>query len=421
MENQIYIYYAKRTPIGSFLGQFKDIKAVDLTATLIKNYFSTHKNINLNYVILGQVLTCGLGQNTARQALIHGGGNYQTPALTINHVCGSGLKSVILAYQTIIAKEYENVIAGGQENMSMTNHYIYARIQKKYGDYLISKTEFELHDKMLNLKDSMIEDGLIDVFNNVLMSQTAEHLVKKFNISRESQDEFAFNSHRKANLANQNKYFEAEICSIIIKNKENNEENSIENKTTEDKEIKTDEGIRPNINIEKLKTLKPLVPNTNNNSTETVTAGNSSSLNDGSSILGVASYKFIKKNNLTPLVQIISHATIGLEPMEMGLGPIYAIEKALKLANWRIEDVDLFEINEAFASQILACILSLKIDPLIVNISGGAIALGHPIGASGARILTTLIHNLKRLGKKKGVASLCIGGGMGVAICIEVV
>lgn len=394
-KKDVFIYYAKRSPIASFLKSFANISAVELTTHLINDLYQNYSNLKqttVDQIILGQVLTCGLGQNPARQVVIRSNISNATTATSINQVCGSGLKAIILGAQEIQLNQANNILAGGQENMSMSKHYFYPRQSMKYGN--------------MEVKDSLIEDGLKDAFNGIMMSETAQYLAFKYKISREEQDIFAFQSHTKAAYATQNELFKNEICSIKLPHLNN-------------MEMIKDESIRYDTNLEKMSLLKSIVQNINPNLKGSITAGNSSTINDGAAILGLCSENYLEHNHLKSLAKIISYAEIGLEPMSMGLGPIEAVKKALKLANWSIKDVDLFEINEAFAAQVIICARELEIPNEKLNISGGAIALGHPIGASGARILVTLIHNLIRLNKHKGVAALCIGGGMGIAICIE--
>jgi len=333
---------------------------------------------------MGQVLTAGSGQNPARQAAVNAGIHISKPAHIINQVCGSGLRAVISGYQSIKLGEAKSVISGGQENMSLAPHSIYYREEKKISE-----------DKFV---DTMINDGLIDAFNNYHMGVTAENVAKKFNISREEQDKFALNSQKKTWEAIINNKFDDEIIKIK------------QDLNLLDKDEHPREGLKLS-DLEKLRTIFK--------ENGTVTPGNSSGINDGAAALLLTSLEEAEKKSIKPLVKIISWASVGVEPSLMGLGPIEAVRKAIERAKWNLNEIDLFEINEAFAAQSIAVISELGIDQNKVNVNGGAIALGHPIGASGARILVTLIHEMKRQNKNKGCATLCIGGGMGIALCIE--
>jgi len=333
---------------------------------------------------MGQVLTAGNGQNPARQAAINAGIPVHTPAHLVNQVCGSGLRAVISGYQLLKLGEATKVISGGQENMSIAPHSILYRYEKKF-----------LEEKLI---DTMINDGLMDSFNNYHMGVTAENIAKKFNISREEQDNFALNSQKKTQKAIQEDRFKDELTSI-------NQDGNI---------LNIDEHPRLNIKLSDLQKLRTVFKENG-----TVTPGNSAGINDGAAALLLMTLDEAKKKSIQPLAKIVSWASVGVEPSMMGLGPIKAIHEALKKANWSLEDVDLFEINEAFSAQCIAVINQLNIDHNKVNVNGGAIALGHPIGASGARILVTLIHEMKKQNKKKGCAALCIGGGMGIAMCVE--
>lgn len=391
MEN-VYIISAKRTAIGSFLGSLAKIPAPSLASLVIKNILS-ETNIDpniINEVILGQVITGGSGQNPARQSAIYSGIPKEIPAMTINKVCGSGLKSVILAANAIKSGEASIILAGGQENMSLGMHGAYIRGGNKFGD---SK-----------LTDFMMYDGLTDVFSNQLMGITAENIAKQFNIDRQSQDELALNSQLKAAKASASGHFDKEIIPI---------------ETTTKNEViifSKDEGVRSESTLDALAKLRPAF-----NKEGTVTAGNSSSINDGAACLLLASESALKKYNLQPLARIVSYGQSGVDPSLMGIGPVPASKLVLEKAKWKISDLELIEANEAFAVQAEYVNRQMQWDTSIVNVSGGAIALGHPIGASGARILVTLIHGLKRRKSKKGLATLCIGGGMGIAMCIEAV
>ena len=384
--NEVVIVGAVRTPIGAYKGVYKDIKAHSLGSVVIKEVLK-RSNISqdeVDEVIMGQVLTAGSGQNPARQAAISADIPISKPAHIVNQVCGSGLRAVISGYQSIKLGEITKVVTGGQENMSIAPHSILFRYGKKISE-----------DKLV---DTMIYDGLIDAFNNYHMGVTAENVAEKFKITRETQDMFALNSQMKTQIAvNENK-FDEEIVSI-------NQNGNI---------IKKDEHPRMNLNISDLEKLKTVFKENG-----TVTPGNSSGINDGSAALLLMTQDEAEKKSIEPMAKIISWASVGVEPSLMGLGPIGAVKKAIKKANWKIDEIDLFEINEAFAAQSIAVINELKIDINKVNVNGGAIALGHPIGASGARILVTLLHEMKKQNKKKGCVTLCIGGGMGIALCVE--
>ena len=339
---------------------------------------------DIDEVIMGQVLTAGGGQNPARQAAINAGINISKPAHIVNQVCGSGLRAVISGYQSIKLGEVKNVISGGQENMSLAPHSIFYRDSKKI---------LEEH-----LIDTMINDGLIDAFNNYHMGVTAENVAKKFNISRVEQDDFALNSQKKTEIAINTNRFKEELIKI--------NQSGIN--------LEKDEHPRKDLNKSDLGKLKAVFLKDG-----TVTPGNSSGINDGAAALLLTTFEEAKKRSIQPLVKIISWASVGVDPTLMGLGPIEAVREAVKKAKWNLNDIDLFEINEAFAAQSIAVIRELNIDENKVNVNGGAIALGHPIGASGARILVTLIHEMIKQKKNKGCATLCIGGGMGIAICVE--
>ena len=383
---EIVIISAVRTPIGSYRGSLKDIKAHQLGSIVIDEVLKKSKinHDEIDEVIMGQVLTAGSGQNPARQAAINAGIPISKPAYIINQVCGSGLRSVISGYQSLKLGEAKKVICGGQENMSIAPHSIFFRDKKKISE-----------EKLL---DTMMSDGLLDAFNNYHMGVTAENVAKKFNISREEQDIFALNSQKKTQIAfNENKFRE-EIIEI-------NQDNKILNK---------DEHPRDNLKLFDLQKLTAIFKKNG-----TVTAGNSSGINDGAAALLLTTLEEAEKKSIEPLARIVSWASVGVDPALMGLGPIEAVRKAIKIVNWKLDDIDLFEINEAFASQSIAVIRELQIDQNKVNVNGGAIALGHPIGASGARILVTLIHEMKKQNKNKGCATLCIGGGMGIALCVE--
>ncbi len=384
--NEVVIVGAVRTPIGAYNGSLKDVEAQELGSIAINEVLKKSKidKEEIDEVIMGQVLTAGTGQNPARQAAIRAGIPISKPAHLINQVCGSGLRAVISGYQSIKLGEARNIISGGQENMSIAPHSIFFRDKKKI-----------IEDRLV---DTMINDGLIDAFNKYHMGVTAENISQKFNISRDEQDNFALNSQKKTQIAITNNKFDDEIIKINLNGNV----------------IKKDEHPRLNLKIDELKKLKTVFK-TNG----TVTPGNSSGINDGAAALLLTSLEEAEKKKIKPLAKIVSWSTVGVDPSLMGLGPIGAVRDAVKKANWKIEDVDLFEINEAFASQSIAVMRELELDQNKVNVNGGAIALGHPIGASGARILVTLIHEMNKQKKNKGCATLCIGGGMGIALCIE--
>ena len=384
--NEVFIVNAIRTPIGTYQGSLKNIKADQLGSIVISEVLQKTRftKDEIDEVIMGQVLTSGAGQNPARQAAVNSGIPITKPAHIVNQVCGSGLRAVISGYQSIKLGESISVISGGQENMSIAPHSIFYRDEKKI-----------LEEKLL---DTMINDGLIDAFNNYHMGITAENIAKKFKISRQEQDIFALNSQKKTELAIINNKFDDELIKI-------NHESNI---------LSKDEHPRIGLQISDLEKLKPVFQNNG-----TVTPGNSSGINDGAAALLLTSGMEVKKKSIEPLAKIVSWASVGVDPSLMGLGPIEAVRKAAKKANWNLNEIDLFEINEAFAAQAIAVIRELNIDENKINVNGGAIALGHPIGASGARILVTLIHEMKRQKKNKGCATLCIGGGMGIAVCVE--
>ena len=388
--DDVVITAALRTPIGTYKGSLKDISADKLGTLVIKEvvHDTKLKPEDIDEVIMGHVLTSGLGQNPARQASIHAGIPVSKPAHIINQVCGSGLRSVISGYQSIKLSENKIIVAGGQENMSRAPHTIFYREDKKLDEN--------------KLVDTMINDGLIDSFNNYHMGVTAENVAEKYQISRDEQDMFALNSQKKTQDAISNDKFKNELIKLNI--------------NTDDKNIifEKDEHPRSNLNLEDLKKLKTVFKENG-----TVTAGNSSGINDGAAATILMSREEAELRGIEPLAKVVSWATCGVEPSLMGLGPIMAVNIALEKAGWKIEDIDLFEVNEAFAAQSIAVIRDLKIPKKIVNVNGGAIALGHPIGASGTRILVTLIHEMIKQNKNKGCATLCIGGGMGIAMCIE--
>tara|TARA_B100000963_G_scaffold176483_1_gene153534 strand:- start:81 stop:1256 length:1176 start_codon:yes stop_codon:yes gene_type:complete len=383
---EVVIVSAIRTPIGKFRGSLKNIRSYQLGSIVIKEVLnkSKFKNEEIDEVIMGQVLTAGTGQNPARQAAIKAGIPFSKPAHVINQVCGSGLRAVISGYQSIKLGESNNIISGGQESMSLAPHSIFYRDKKKISE-----------DKLL---DTMVFDGLIDAFNNYHMGVTAENIAKKFNITRQEQDEFALKSQKKTELAITLEKFHDELVKI-------NHDGNI---------LNIDEHPRIGLKMSDLDKLKTVFQDDG-----TITPGNSSGINDGAAALLLTTSEEAEKKSIKPLVKIVSWSSVGVDPSVMGLGPIEAVREAIKKAEWKLDEIDLFEINEAFASQSIAVIRELGIDQNRVNVNGGAIALGHPIGASGARILVTLIHEMKRQKKNKGCATLCIGGGMGIALCVE--
>ena len=390
MFKNVVITSAKRTAVGSLGKSLKSIKAEDLGSTVISEILSNSKlkKDDVDEVIMGQVLTSGSGQNPARQSAMKSGIPKEKPAFVVNQVCGSGLRSIASGFQSIKTGDSKILVAGGQENMSLAPHTIYLRDGKKLGD--------------VEIIDTMIRDGLWDAFHGYHMGITAENVAEKFQITRAEQDDFALRSQEKALRAQKEIKFKEEIVSLKI--------------GTNKSEINfnKDEHPREGINLEALNRLKPVFKKDG-----TVTAGNASGINDGAAAAILMADDEAEKREIKKLVKIKSWASCGVEPALMGTGPIPSIKKALELAGWEIKDVDLFEINEAFAAQSIAVIKTLTIPQEKVNVNGGAIALGHPIGASGTRILVTLIHEMIKRDVKKGVASLCIGGGMGIAMCVE--
>ena len=384
--NEVVIVSAVRTPIGTYKGSLRNMRSDKLGSIVIKEVLkkSDFDKEEIDEIIMGQVLTAGCGQNPARQAAINAGIPISKPAHIINQVCGSGLRAVITGYQLIKLGEAKTIISGGQENMSLAPHSILYKDKKKITT-----------DKLV---DTMVNDGLIDAFNNYHMGVTAENVAKKFKITRKEQDEFALNSQKKTEIAIKNNKFDEELIKI-------NQDGFTLNR---------DEHPRLNLKIGDLEKLKTVFQKNG-----TVTPGNSSGINDGAAALLLSNLEEVEKKSIKPLARIVSWSSVGVDPSLMGLGPIEAVYEAVKKAKWNINDIDLFEINEAFAAQSIAVIRELKIDKNKVNVNGGAISLGHPIGASGARILVTLIHELKRQNKRKGCATLCIGGGMGIALCVE--
>ena len=389
-KNKVVITSASRTAVGSIGKSLKNVPAYDLGACVIESVLSKSKikKSEVDEVILGQVLTGGAGQNPARQAAIKSGIPKEVPAYIVNQVCGSGIRAVSSGFQSINSGDSKIVIAGGQESMSLAPHAIHLRDGKKLGD--------------TDLIDTMIKDGLWDAFHGYHMGITAENVAEKFQVTRNEQDKFAFRSQEKALLAQKENKFEDEIVNFKIKSKK------------AQTDFFKDEHPRDGINLEALSRLKPVFKNDG-----TVTAGNASGINDGAAAVTLMNSEEAEKREIQSLVSIKSWASCGVDPALMGTGPIPSSKKALDLAGWKAEDVDLFEINEAFAAQSLAVLKTLSIPEEKVNVNGGAIALGHPIGASGTRILVTLIHEMIKRDVKKGLATLCIGGGMGIAMCVE--
>ncbi|HCY8345898.1 TPA: acetyl-CoA C-acetyltransferase [Staphylococcus aureus] len=388
---RVVLAAAYRTPIGVFGGAFKDVPAYDLGATLIEHII---KETGLNpseidEVIIGNVLQAGQGQNPARIAAMKGGLPETVPAFTVNKVCGSGLKSIQLAYQSIVTGENDIVLAGGMENMSQS-------------PMLVNNSRFGFKMGHQSMVDSMVYDGLTDVFNQYHMGITAENLVEQYGISREEQDTFAVNSQQKAVRAQQNGEFDSEIVPV-----------SIPQRKGEPILVTKDEGVRENVSVEKLSRLRPAFKKDG-----TVTAGNASGINDGAAIMLVMSEDKAKELNIEPLAVLDGFGSHGVDPSIMGIAPVGAVEKALKRSKKELSDIDVFELNEAFAAQSLAVDRELKLPPEKVNVKGGAIALGHPIGASGARVLVTLLHQLNDE-VETGLTSLCIGGGQAIAAVVS--
>ncbi len=388
----IVIVSAARTAVGKFGGALAKVAATDLGSTVVREALARAgvPADQVSEVIMGQVLTAGLGQNPARQTLMKAGIAKETPALTINAVCGSGLKSVMLAAQSIMTGDNEIVVAGGQENMSASPHVLNgSRDGQRMGDW--------------KMQDTMIVDGLWDVYNQYHMGITAENVAKQYGITREMQDALALASQQKAAAAQDAGRFADEIVGV-----------SIPQRKGEPVVFNVDEYLNRKSTADVLAGLRPAFDKVGS-----VTAGNASGLNDGAAAVVVMSAKKAAALGLTPLARIASFATTGLDPATMGMGPVSATRRALQRAGWSANDIDLFELNEAFAAQACAVNQELAIDPSKVNVNGGAIAIGHPIGASGCRILVTLLHQMQRQGAKKGLAALCIGGGMGVALALE--
>ena len=390
MTNSVVITSATRTAVGSLGKSLKNVPANELGSSVISESIkrSKLKPDDVDEVIMGQVLTGGTGQNPARQASINAGIPKEKPAYIVNQVCGSGIRSVVSGFQSIKSADSNIIIAGGQENMSLAPHAIHLRDGKKLGD--------------TQMIDTMIKDGLWDAFHGYHMGTTAENVATKFQVTRDQQDKFAFNSQEKALKAQKENKFKDEISNFKIKLKK------------AEVDFNKDEHPREGITLEALTRLKPVFQKDGS-----VTAGNASGINDGAAAVTLMSNKEADRRGLDKLVSIKSWASCGVDPALMGTGPIPSVKKALDLAGWSVKDLDLFEVNEAFAAQSIAVLKTLSIPEEKVNVNGGAIALGHPIGASGTRILVTLIHEMIKRDVHKGLATLCIGGGMGIAMCIE--
>ena len=386
----VVIASAARTAVGSFGGAFANTPAHDLGAAVLAEVASRASvdPSEVSETILGQVLTAGQGQNPARQAHINAGFAREGSAWSLNQVCGSGLRAVALGAQHIMLGDASIVVAGGQENMTMSPHAQAMRAGQKMGD--------------MKLIDTMIKDGLWDAFNQYHMGQTAENVAEQWQISRDMQDEFAVGSQNKAEAAQKAGKFSDEIAAFTIKTRKG------------DIVVDQDEYIRHGATLDAMQKMRPAFAKDG-----TVTAANASGLNDGAAATLLMSADEAEKRGIEPLARIASYATAGLDPSIMGVGPIYASRKALDKAGWSVDDLDLVEANEAFAAQACAVNKDMGWDPAIVNVNGGAIAIGHPIGASGCRVLNTLLFEMKRRDAKKGLATLCIGGGMGVALCVE--
>lgn len=389
-DQDIVIASAVRTAVGSFNGSLATVSAHELGQTVISEAISRAGVApeDVSEVILGQVLTAGQGQNPARQASVGAGLPHETPAVTINQVCGSGLRTVALGMQSIKSGDANIVVAGGQESMSQSTHVAHMRNGTKMGN--------------LEMVDSMIKDGLWDAFNGYHMGTTAENVAKEFQIDRQTQDEFALASQNKAEAARSSGKFKDEIVPVTVKTRK------------AEVVFDQDEYIREGAVIDNMTKLRPAFDREG-----TVTAGNASGINDGAAALVLMTAAEAEKRGIEPLAKIVSFGQAGVDPAVMGTGPIPASKVALEKAGWSIDDLDVVEANEAFAAQAIAVNKGLGWDTSKVNVNGGAIAIGHPIGASGARVLVTLLHEMKRRGSAKGLATLCIGGGMGVALCVE--
>ncbi len=390
MNDVIVIASAARTPVGSFNGAFANVPAHELGATAIAAALQRAGVApeDVDEVVFGQVLTAGEGQNPARQAAKLAGCPNETTAFSLNQLCGSGLRAVAVGMQQILTGDADIVVAGGQESMSMAPHCAHLRSGVKMGDF-----------KMV---DTMMKDGLTDAFFGYPMGITAENIATQWQLSRETQDQFAVDSQNKAEDAQRSGRFKDEIVPVVVKSRKG------------DITVSEDEYIRHGATLETMAKLRPAFDKAG-----TVTAGNASGINDGAAAVVLMSASEAEKRQVKPLARIVSWATAGVDPSIMGTGPIPASQKALQKAGWTVDDLDLVEANEAFAAQSCAVVRDLKLDPAIVNVNGGAIAIGHPIGASGARVLTTLLYAMQQRNLKRGLATLCIGGGMGVALCVE--
>ena len=391
MATEIVIASAARTPIGSFNGAFGAVPAHDLGKVAITGALERAKvkPEEVDEVIMGQILTGGQGQNPARQAAVNSGIPVEKTALGINQLCGSGLRAVAFGWQAIRNGDANIMVVGGQESMSQAPHVAHMRDGTKMGDF--------------KLVDSMIKDGLWDAFNGYHMGNTAENVAQKYQITRVEQDTFAAGSQNKAEAAQKSGRFKDEIVPVTIKTRKG------------EVVVDTDEFPRHGTTVEALAKLRPAFTSDGGS----VTAGNASGINDGAAAMVLMSADEAKKRGVTPLARIVSWATTGVDPKVMGIGPVTASKEALKKAGWTVKDLDLVEANEAFAAQALAVGKELGLDPAKLNVNGGAIALGHPIGASGARVLTTLLFEMQKRDAKKGLATLCIGGGMGIAMCVQ--
>jgi acetyl-CoA C-acetyltransferase len=387
---EVVIVAAARTPVGSFNGAFAAVPAHDLGTAAIKAALERAGVApeEVSEVVLGQVLTAGQGQNPGRQAAMHAGIPKETPAWLVNQICGSGLRAVAIGFQAIRNGDSSIVVAGGQESMSLSQHAAWLRGGTKMGS--------------LSFADTMITDGLTDVFNAIHMGITAENVAREHQITREEQDRFAVASQNKAEAARKSGRFKDEIVPVTVKERKG------------ERVVDTDEYIRDGVTYESISTLRPAFAKDGS-----VTAANSSGLNDGAAALVLMRADDADRRGLTPLARIVSFASAGVDPKLMGMGPVPASRAALKKAGWSRDDLDLIEANEAFAAQACAVNKDLGWDSAKVNVNGGAIAIGHPIGASGGRILVTLLHEMQRRNAKKGLATMCIGGGMGIALCVE--
>ena len=394
MGEDAVIVAAKRTPIGNFNGSLASVAAPELAATVMRDLLSSTGVApgEVGQVVLGQVLGAGQGQNPARQAALAAGLPQSTTALGVNMVCGSGLRAVALAGQAVALGEEVTVLAGGMESMSQARHTVHLRAGVKFGD--------------LGLEDSLLKDGLTDAFNNYHMGVTAENVAKQFSLSRVEQDGFAAESQQRAAAAIQAGLFSAEVVPVSVPGRKGAVV------------VADDEFPRPDTTVETLAKLRPAFVK---DGTGTVTAGNASGINDGAAAVLVMSGTEAARRGLAPLARIVSTGLAGVDPAVMGLGPVPAVRAALARAGWTASQVDLWELNEAFASQSVAVVRELELPMDRVNVQGGSIALGHPIGASGCRVLVTLLHAMARRGAQRGVAALCIGGGMGIAMCVQTV